>query len=107
MNGTTDILNPFAQMITDAADIRNALHTAVTDLELAIEAEATARRTAKEARESYEAAEAEFVAETLPARSSFSAPSFRLALKAAMKMMAPAPRGTICRAARRYPMCFQ
>ena len=67
MNGTTDILNPFAQMIADAADIRNALHAAVTDLEMAIEAEATVRRTAKEARESYEAAEAEFVAETLPA----------------------------------------
>lgn len=66
MNGTnTDILNPFGQMIADAADIRNALHTAVTDLELAIEAEAAARRTAKETRETYEAAEAEFEAEAM------------------------------------------
>jgi len=67
MNGTTDILNPFAQMITDAADIRDALREAVGNLELAIEAEAAARRTAKEARENYEAAEVEFTAETLPA----------------------------------------
>ena len=66
MNGTNiDILNPFATMIADAADIRDALRESVGNLELAIEAEATARRTAKEARESYEAAEAEFEAEAM------------------------------------------
>ena len=66
MNGTTDILNPFAQMIADAADIRNALRESVANLELAIEAEATARRIAKEAKEAHENAEAEFTAEAMP-----------------------------------------
>ena len=71
MNGTngkttTDILNPFAELIASGMDIRNALHESVMQLNLAVENEAAKRRTAKELRQSYEEAEAEFVAETLP-----------------------------------------
>ena len=72
MNGTngkstiTDILNPFADLIASAIDIRNALHENVAQLNLAVENEATMRRTAKELRQTYEEAEAEFVAEVMP-----------------------------------------
>ena len=65
MNGTTDILNPFATMIADAADIRDALREAVGNYELAVERETLARRTAKETRENYDAAEAEYVVEAM------------------------------------------
>lgn len=85
MNGTnTDILNPFSQMIADAADIRNALREAVGNLELAIEAEAAARRTAKEAKEGYDATEVEFVAETLPACDAKNAEGRKAQLDAAL-----------------------
>jgi hypothetical protein len=71
MNGTsskpqyTDILNPFKALIDSGIEIRDALAKSVTQLELATEAEFGARKIAKEAREAYEAAEAEFLAEAM------------------------------------------
>lgn len=63
----TDILSPFAQMIASAAQIRDALADSVHQLNLAVENEAFKRRTAKELRQMYEEAEAEFIAEIMPA----------------------------------------
>ena len=70
MNGTNDttptVAQTLAPLIATAISIRDGLKTAVTQLNLAVENEAAKRRTAKELRQSYEEAEAEFVAETLP-----------------------------------------
>lgn len=54
-------------MIAAAVEIRDSLGAAVEQLNLALENEAAKRRTAKELRQMYDEAEAEFVAETLPA----------------------------------------
>ena len=70
MNGTNNttptVAQALAPLIATAISIRDSLTTAVTQLNLAVENEAAKRRTAKELRQSYEEAEAEFVAETLP-----------------------------------------
>lgn len=63
MNGTSTIPAALAALIETAISIREALGSSVTQLELAIENEATKRRTAKEAREAYEADLAEWEAE--------------------------------------------
>ncbi len=90
MNGTngktttTDILNPFAELIASGIDIRNALHENVMQLNLAVESEAAKRRTAKELRQSYEEAEAEFVAETLPGCDAKNAEGRKAQLDAAL-----------------------
>lgn len=63
MNGYNNVLNPFAELIQSGIEIRNALAESVRDLELAIANEAQARRVAKELRQMYDEAEAEFVAE--------------------------------------------
>lgn len=66
-NGTTPTAaQALAPLIATAISIRDSLTTAVTQLNLALENESDKRRTAKELRISYEEAEAEFVAETLP-----------------------------------------
>ena len=53
-------MNPLEALISDALDIKDALRDAVTNLELAIEADHKARRTAKEAMTVYDNAEAEW-----------------------------------------------
>ncbi|MBK8772610.1 MAG: hypothetical protein IPM06_19595 [Rhizobiales bacterium] len=53
-------MNPLEALISDALDIKDALRDAVTNLELAIEADHKARRTAKEAMTAYDNAEAEW-----------------------------------------------
>jgi len=68
MNGTNkqhfpDILNPFAALIQSGIEIRSALADACQQLELALENEAAKRRTARELRQMYDEAEAEFLAE--------------------------------------------
>ncbi len=67
MNGTNDKTPTAAQalapLIATALSIRDALYGSMTQLELAIESEATKRRTAKEARDTYEADLAEWEAE--------------------------------------------
>ena len=60
-NGT--IPAALAALIETAINIREALGSSVTQLELAIENEAAKRRTAKEVREAYEADMAEWEAE--------------------------------------------
>jgi hypothetical protein len=66
-NGTnTTSVTAFDALVNSAIDIRDALNGNVQQLNLAVENEASKRRTAKELRTSYEEAEAEFVAETLP-----------------------------------------
>jgi len=67
MTTYSDILNPFAEIIASGLDIRTALADSVRQLNLALENDATKRRTAKELRQMYEEAEAEFIAEALPA----------------------------------------
>ena len=83
-SATTDILNPFAELIASGIDIRNALHESVMQLNLAVENEAKQRRTAKELRQSYEEAEAEFVADTLPACDAKNAEGRKAQLDAAL-----------------------
>lgn len=63
MNGFNNVLNPYAELIASAVEIRNALADAAQNLELAIANEGQARRVAKESRTMYDEAEAEFVAE--------------------------------------------
>ncbi len=58
-----DLKSELAAVIVDARNLNGALDDATQDLRLAIEADAKARRTAKEAKGSYEAIEAEFDAE--------------------------------------------
>ena len=59
------MLNPLNQTVTTAENILNALGNASQQLQLSIENEAQKRRVAKEARQNYEALEADVVAETL------------------------------------------
>jgi hypothetical protein len=70
MNGTNDthptVAQILAPLIATAISIRDGLKTAVTQLNLALENESDKRRTAKELRQMYDEAEAEFIAETLP-----------------------------------------
>jgi len=62
-NRTRTISSALAALIETAINIRDALGSSVTQLELAIENEAAKRRTAKEVREAYEADLAEWEAE--------------------------------------------
>ncbi len=57
--------NPLTTAIVEAEELIDALREYADQLRLAIENEATKRRIAKEARQNYEALEAEVVAETL------------------------------------------
>jgi hypothetical protein len=87
MNGNTqhtDILNPFKALIDSGIEIRNALADSVQQLNLAVENEAAKRRTAKEMRQMYEEAEAEFVAETLPTCDAKNAEGRKAQLDAAL-----------------------
>ena len=88
MNGTNDttptIAQTLAPLIASGIDIRNALHENVMQLNLAVENEAAKRRTAKELRQSYEEAEAEFVAETLPGCDAKNAEGRKAQLDAAL-----------------------
>jgi len=84
MTQYTDILNPFAELIASGVEIRNALADSVQQLNLAVENEAAKRRTAKELRQMYEEAEAEFVAETLPACDAKNAEGRKAQLDAAL-----------------------
>ncbi len=52
-------------IVNDAQSILSTLRTTADNVQLAMEADATARRTAKEAKQSYESAEAEFIAEAM------------------------------------------
>ena len=58
-----DFKSELASIIVDARNLNGALDDATQDLRMAIEVDAKARRTAKEARANYEALEAEFDAE--------------------------------------------
>ena len=62
---TTTAVNPLTALIASADEIRSALLNAITNLELAIEADAAKRRTAKEAKETYDDAAAEWEADAL------------------------------------------
>ena len=88
MNGTnsknTTAVTAFDALVNSGIDIRNALHEAVTQLNLAVENEATMRRTAKELRNTYEEAETEFVAETLPGCDAKNAEGRKAQLDAAL-----------------------
>lgn len=79
-----DILNPFAKLIDSGIEIRNALADAVTQLELAQEAELTARRKAKEYREEYESQETEFIAEKMVTLTGKNAESRKAEMDAAL-----------------------
>ena len=81
-NGT--IPAALAALIETAINIREALGSSVTQLNLAIEYEAAKRRTAKELRASYEEAEAEFVAEVMPNLTGKNAESRKAELDAAL-----------------------
>lgn len=65
MNGrnTDRTDSPLAALVADAISIRNSLLAAADDFALALEREQQARRTAKEQRDAYDAAEAEVMAE--------------------------------------------
>lgn len=65
MNGhnTDRTANPLVALIADAISIRNSLLAAADDFALALEREQQTRRTAKEQRDAYDAAEAEVLAE--------------------------------------------
>ena len=58
-----DIKSVFGDIINDAHNLNGALDDATSDLRLALEADAKARRTAKEAKGNYDAVEAEWEAE--------------------------------------------
>ena len=74
----------FGETIISAASIRDALSDTVRDLNMAMENEAAKRRTAKELRQMYDEAEAEFVAETLPACDAKNAEGRKAQLDAAL-----------------------
>ena len=67
MNGTngknTASVTAFDALVNSAIDIRDALNGNAQQLNLAIEYEAAKRRTAKELKQAYDEAEAEFTAE--------------------------------------------
>ena len=84
-NGTpTPAAVALAPLIATALSIRDSLTTAVTSLNLAMENEADKRRTAKELRQMYDEAEAEFIAETLPACDAKNAEGRKAQLDAAL-----------------------
>ena len=84
-NGTnTTSATAFDALVNSAIDIRDALNGNVQQLNLAVENEASKRRTAKELRQSYEEAEAEFVAETLPGCDAKNAEGRKAQLDAAL-----------------------
>jgi len=88
MNGTngtnTTSITAFDALVNSAIDIRDALNGNVQQLNLAIEYEASKRRTAKELRQTYEEAEAEFIAETLPGCDAKNAEGRKAQLDAAL-----------------------
>lgn len=87
MNGNNrypDILNPFAELIQSGIEIRGALAESVQQLELALESEAAKRRTARELRQMYEEAEAEFLAEAMPTLTGKNAESRKAELDATL-----------------------
>ncbi len=88
MNGTNDTnttsITAFDALVNSAIDIRDALNGNVQQLNLAIEYEAAKRRTAKELRQSYEEAEAEFIAEVMPTCDAKNAEGRKAQLDAAL-----------------------
>lgn len=84
-NGTnTTSVAAFDALVNSAIDIRDALNGNVQQLNLAIEYEAAKRRTAKELRQSYEEAEAEFIAEVMPTCDAKNAEGRKAQLDAAL-----------------------
>jgi hypothetical protein len=87
MNGTNDttptVAQTLAPLIATAISIRDGLKTAVTQLNLALENESDKRRTAKELRQMYDEAEAEFIAEVMPNLTGKNAESRKAELDAA------------------------
>lgn len=79
-----DILNPFSALIESGKGIVAHLAESATQLSLAIENEAAKRRVAKELRQMYDEAEAEFVAEALPACDARNAEGRKAQLDAAL-----------------------
>lgn len=90
MNGTngnntqTPATTAFDMLVNSAIQIRDALSSSVQQLNLAIEYEAAKRRTAKELRTTYEEAEAELIAETLPGCDAKNAEGRKAQLDAAL-----------------------
>ena len=88
MNGTNDttptVAQTLAPLIATAISIRDGLKTAVTQLNLALENESAKRRTAKELRQMYDEAEAEFIAEVMPNLTGKNAESRKAELDAAL-----------------------
>ena len=88
MNGTnsknTTAVTAFDALVNSAIDIRDALNGNVQQLNLAIEYEASKRRTAKELKQAYDEAEAEFTAETLPTCDGKNAETRKAQLDAAL-----------------------
>mgnify|MGYP000908910908 CR=1 FL=1 len=88
MNGTNGTPAPatvaLAPLIASAISIRDSLTEAVTQLNLALENESDKRRTAKELRQMYDEAEAEFTAETLPTCDAKNAEGRKAQLDAAL-----------------------
>ncbi len=88
MNGTNDttptVAQTLAPLIATAISIRDGLKTAVTQLNLALENESDKRRTAKELRQMYDEAEAEFIAEVMPNLTGKNAESRKAELDAAL-----------------------
>jgi len=88
MNGTNGSTSTtavaLAPLISGAISIRDNLTTAVTQLNLAMENESDRRRTAKELRQMYDEAEAEFIAETLPTCDAKNAEGRKAQLDAAL-----------------------
>jgi len=88
MNGTNGSTSTtavaLAPLIAGAISIRDSLTTAVTQLNLAMENESDKRRTAKELRQMYDEAEAEFVAEVLPTCDAKNAEGRKAQLDAAL-----------------------
>ena len=84
-NGTnTTAVTAFDALVNSAIDIRDAIHSSVQQLNLAIEYEAAKRRTAKELKQAYDEAEAEFTAETLPTCDGKNAETRKAQLDAAL-----------------------
>ena len=94
-NGTTPATQALAPLIAQAISIRDNLTTAVTQLNLALENESDARRTAKELRQAYDEAEAEFIAEAMPTCDAKNAEGRKAQLDAAL--VAARRDGTLAR----------
>ena len=84
-NGTnTTSVTAFDALVNSAIDIRDALNGNVQQLNLAIEYEAAKRRTAKELKQAYDEAEAEFTAEAFTHITGGNAESRKAQLEAAL-----------------------